>query len=65
MEGCPGTNNKNLPLVVPLTRVVALCHVVTQVKVKSLIHHTSFNLVQSLQLFTEPVDKACVQLNYC
>jgi hypothetical protein len=29
MEGCPGTNNKNLPLVIPLTCVVALCHMVT------------------------------------
>lgn len=64
MEGCPGTNNKNLPLVIPLTCVATLCHVVTHVKVKSLIHRTAFDLVQSLQLFTEPVDQACVQLNY-
>jgi len=28
MEGCPGTNNKNLPLVITLTCVVALCHMV-------------------------------------
>jgi hypothetical protein len=28
MEECPGTNNKNLPLVIPLTCVVALCHMV-------------------------------------
>jgi hypothetical protein len=26
MEGCPGTTNKNLPLVLPLTCVVALLH---------------------------------------
>jgi hypothetical protein len=49
-EGCPGTYNKNLPLVITFNMFrgcVSHVNPPPQDKVKSLIHRTAFDLIRS------------------